>query len=77
MPPTTVAMKANQDDVAPIVGGTVTRLGGEENRRDAPASRPESAKATAITVSARIPRTRAIRKSSAAARIWSRSSFGA
>ncbi len=68
MPPTTVAMKAIRMTLAPIVGDTdpvwaVSRIAA------APASRPESAKATAITVSARIPRTRAIRKSSAAARI--------
>ena len=68
MPPTMVAMKAKRTTLTPSVGETVPVCA---VRRIAatPASRPESANANAITVSARTPRIRAIRKSSAAARI--------
>ena len=68
MPPTMVAMKAKRTTLTPRVGETVPVCA---VRRTAatPASRPESANANAITVSARTPRIRAIRKSSAAARI--------
>ena len=69
MPPTIVAMNATSTMLTPIEGETVPVRA--VSRIDAAAaSTPESANADATTVSARIPSTRAARKSSAAARIW-------
>ena len=69
MPPTIVAMNANSTMLTPIVGETVPVWAVSRIAATA-ASSPESAKAEATTVLARIPSTRAILKSSAAARIW-------
>ena len=69
MPPTIVAMNANSTMLTPIVGETVPVWAVSRMAATA-ASSPERAKAEATTVLARIPSTRAILKSSAAARIW-------
>ena len=69
MPPTMVAMNANSTMLTPIVGETVPVWAVSRIEATA-ASIPERAKADATTVLARIPSTRAILKSSAAARIW-------
>ena len=68
MPPTIVAMNAISTMLTPIVGETVP-VRAVSRIAAAAASTPESANADATTVFARIPSTRAMRKSSAAARI--------
>ena len=69
MPPTMVAMNAMSTMLTPIAGETVP-VRAVSRIAAAPASTPETANADATTVFARIPSTRAMRKSSAAARIW-------
>src|SRR5439155_14926985 len=69
MPPSTVATNAYSTGCEPIVGET-SPVWATSRYAPIPASRPLIAKAVAITVFALTPRIRAIRKSSAAARIW-------
>ena len=69
MPPTTVATKAKSTSGTPILNERVPVCATNSSETTA-ARKPLMANAVAITRSPRTPSSRAIRKSSDAARIW-------